>query len=74
MYHPTDEDHLKALKEQADRGADFGVLARDNSDAPTAGTGGDLGWIAKGQLDDDLTDAIFAAPIGKTSDGRDDAR
>ena len=36
--------------------------------APTAGTGGDIGWIAKGQLDDKLTDAIFATPIGKTSD------
>ena len=67
MYHPTDEDHLKALKDQADNGADFGVLARDNSNAPTAGSGGDLGWVAKGQLADDLTNAIFAAPIGKTS-------
>ena len=53
MYHPTEDDHLKALKDQADNGADFGVLARDNSVAPTAGTGGDLGWVAKGQLDDD---------------------
>jgi parvulin-like peptidyl-prolyl isomerase len=68
MYHPTDEDHMKALKTQADSGADFAVLARDNSVAPTAGTGGDLGWIAKGQLADDLTNAIFATPIGKTSE------
>ena len=36
--------------------------------APTASIGGDLGWIAKGQLDDKLTDAIFAAPIGKTTE------
>ncbi len=68
MYHPTDADHLKALKAQADGGADFGILARDTSVAPSAGTGGDLGWIAKGQLDDKLTAAIFATPIGKTSD------
>jgi parvulin-like peptidyl-prolyl isomerase len=27
-----------------------------------------MGWIAKGQLDDALTNAIFASPIGKTSD------
>ena len=39
---------------------------------PTAGTGGDIGWIAKGQLDDRLTDAIFATPVGKTSRGRHD--
>ncbi|MEO8438554.1 MAG: peptidylprolyl isomerase [Chloroflexota bacterium] len=68
MYRPTDEAHLKALKDQADKGADFAVLARDTSTAPSAGTGGDLGWIAKGQLDDKLTAAIFATPIGKTSD------
>ncbi len=29
--------------------------------------GGDLGWIAKGQLQKEMTDAIFAAPVGKTS-------
>ena len=59
---------MAALKTKADGGDDFAVLARDNSDGTTAGTGGDIGWIAKGQLDDKLTAAIFAAPIGKTSD------
>jgi parvulin-like peptidyl-prolyl isomerase len=69
MYHPTDLDRLKALKDQADtKAADFAALARDTSVAPSAGTGGDIGWIAKGQLDDKLTAAIFAAPIGKTSE------
>jgi parvulin-like peptidyl-prolyl isomerase len=68
MYHPTDEEHLKALKAAADSGKDFAVLARDNSEAPSSGIGGDLGWIAKGQLVDQLTNAIFATPIGKTSD------
>lgn len=68
MYRPTDLDRLTALKAQADKGDDFGVLARDNSVATTAGTGGDLGWVARGQLDDRLTTAIFATPIGQTSD------
>ena len=68
MYHPTDDEHMKALKTAADGGKDFGILARDNSEAPSAGLGGDLGWIAKGQLADQLTNAIFATPIGKTSD------
>ncbi len=40
MYHPTDEAHFQMLKQQADSGADFAILARDNSEAPTAGTGG----------------------------------
>jgi len=68
MYRPTDLDQLKAVKDQADKGADFAVLARDTSEAASAGAGGDLGWVARGQLDDQLTAAIFAAPIGKTSD------
>ena len=68
MYHPTDADHMKALKTEADGGKDFAILARDNSEAPSSGIGGDLGWIAKGQLADQLTAAIFATPIGKTSD------
>ena len=67
MYGPNDIDHLNALKDQSDKGADFAALARDNSEAPDAGTGGDLGWIAKGQLSQALADAIFAAPVGKTS-------
>ncbi len=68
MYKPTDLDHLKALKVKADAGADFAVLARDNSEAPTAGQGGDLGWIANGQLDERLTAGIFGATVGKTSE------
>ena len=68
MNKPPDTDAMAALKAKADGGDDFALLARDNSDGTTSGTGGDIGWIAKGQLDDKLTAAIFAAPIGKTSD------
>ena len=68
MYKPTDLDHLKALKVKADAGADFAVLARDNSEAPTAGQGGDLGWIANGQLDAMLTAGIFGTTVGTTSE------
>ena len=68
MYHPTDAEHMKELKTEADGGKDFAILARDNSEAPSAGLGGDLGYVAKGQLVDQLTNAIFSTPIGKTSD------
>ena len=68
MYHPTEADRLAKLKGEADSGSDFSILARDNSMAPTAGTGGDMGWITKGQLDDRLTNAIYATPVGKTSE------
>ena len=68
MYRPTDLDQLKALKARADNGGDFALLARDNSEAPTSGVGGDIGWVVKGQFDERLGAAIFAAPIGKTSE------
>ena len=67
MYRPPDVDWLTALKAKADGGADFATLARDNSEATTAGVGGDLGWIAKSQLDDRLTAGIFGATVGSTS-------
>jgi parvulin-like peptidyl-prolyl isomerase len=49
-------------------GADFAKLARENSDGSDATDGGDLGWVARYQLDQEREDAIFAAPIGKVSD------
>jgi parvulin-like peptidyl-prolyl isomerase len=69
MYHAPDLTEMEKLKSEADGGADFAQLARDYSEKQdSAGSGGDLGWIAKGQLDDRFIDAIFAAPVGKTSD------
>jgi parvulin-like peptidyl-prolyl isomerase len=67
MYFPPDLDRLNALKSEIDGGADFGELARDNSESQTAGAGGDFGWVAKGQLDPSLIDAIFAAELGETT-------
>ncbi len=67
MYFPPDIDRMNALKSQADAGADFADLARDNSESETAGAGGEAGWVARGQLDASLVDAIFAAGIGETS-------
>ena len=69
MYHPPDRAAMDKLKQQADSGADFAQLARDFSeDRTTSGSGGDIGWIARGQLDKRYVDAIYAAPIGKTGD------
>ncbi len=59
---------LAKVKQQVDGGADFADLARELSEGPEADQGGDLGWIAKGQLEQQLIDAIFAAQVGKTSD------
>jgi parvulin-like peptidyl-prolyl isomerase len=68
MYRPPDLDRLTAVKSKIDAGGDFAAAARDNSNAPDAGKGGDMGWVVKGELDKKLMDAIYATPIGKTSD------
>jgi parvulin-like peptidyl-prolyl isomerase len=68
MYLPPDIDRMNELKALADGGADFAGLARDNSEDDSAGAGGDIGWIARGQLESSLIDAIFATPIGEVSD------
>ncbi|HEV8280408.1 MAG TPA: peptidylprolyl isomerase [Candidatus Limnocylindrales bacterium] len=58
---------LAKIKTRVDSGADFATIARDVSEGAEAARGGELGWVAKGQLDKKLIDAIFATPIGKTS-------
>ena len=39
----------------------------DTKDTGSKAQGGDLGWIAKGQLDERLTAGIFGAKVGSTS-------
>ena len=69
MYGPPDLDEMTRLKTQATTaGTDFGQLVRDFSDGPKAGKGGDIGWVHQGQLDDRLTKAIFATPVGSLTD------
>ena len=64
MSHKPD---LAQIKSRVDAGADFGSIARDISEGQEASKGGTLGWIARGQLQKELIDAIFAAPVGTTS-------
>jgi parvulin-like peptidyl-prolyl isomerase len=58
---------LAKIKARIDGGDDFETIARSVSEGAEAPRGGDLGWVAKGQYDKQLIDAIFATPIGKTS-------
>jgi parvulin-like peptidyl-prolyl isomerase len=59
---------LARIKTQVDGGEDFATIARDVSEGPEASRGGDLGWVARGQLEAELGAAVFATPIGKTSE------
>ena len=69
LHYPTDAQWAAKLRAAIDGGKlTFAVAARDNSDAAEAADGGDLGWIGKGQLSEDIEKAIFAAPVGKVSE------
>jgi peptidyl-prolyl cis-trans isomerase SurA len=57
-----------ALAERARKGEDFATLAKQNSKGPSAGDGGDLGWLRRGTLDKAFEDAAFALEPGQVSD------
>jgi parvulin-like peptidyl-prolyl isomerase len=67
-HRPTDLDWAETLKTQLEGGADFAKLARENSESEDAADGGDLGFIAKGQLPELLDVRIFSTPIGEVSE------
>jgi parvulin-like peptidyl-prolyl isomerase len=68
MYFPPDIDQARKLKADLEGGAVFATVARDFSEGSEAKDGGDLGWIARYQLDKVLEDAVFATPVGKVSE------
>ena len=62
-------ERIATLREQASAaGADFAAIARERSEGDDAARGGEMGWIAKGQVEQALEEAIFAAPIGSVSE------
>jgi peptidyl-prolyl cis-trans isomerase C len=62
----TTEEAEKILARLAS-GEDMGKLAEKNSVTPDAENGGSMGWIEKGQLEEDIEDIIFSLPAGKRS-------
>ena len=55
------------LLEQMQRGAPFPLVARQFSQAPSAATGGDLGWIASTELDAQLQPVAAQLQQGQVS-------
>jgi peptidyl-prolyl cis-trans isomerase SurA len=55
---------VEAAAAEARGGADFAALARTRSQDPSAATGGDLGWMARGELE-----PLFEEPILRLKKG-----
>ncbi len=50
------------------RGKDFAQLAKQESNDPTAAKGGEVGWIAAGQMPAQIEKSIFSLSKGDVSD------
>jgi peptidyl-prolyl cis-trans isomerase SurA len=62
------EKKAKDLAARAKKGEKFPEMARDNSDAPTAQQGGDMGNWQKGQLRKEIEDMIWDKPRNFVTD------
>lgn len=66
LFAPDEESKVQALEaayslvEQLRQGAPFQAAAQQFSSAPTAATGGDMGWVALGDLDTLLAENVVS--------------
>jgi len=61
------EEEAKAILKKLKEGMDLGELAREHSIAPESDNGGEVGWVAIGDLEKDMETAIFSLPVGGVS-------
>jgi peptidyl-prolyl cis-trans isomerase C len=54
-----------ALKNQIEGGADFALVARDNSSCPSGKQGGALGEFGPGQMVREFDEVVFSGEVGK---------
>jgi peptidyl-prolyl cis-trans isomerase SurA len=60
-------NRAEAIYEELDGGEDFAEMAKRHSDAPSAESGGSLGTFQRGQMRDELEDAVAGLEPGQFS-------
>jgi parvulin-like peptidyl-prolyl isomerase len=58
---------MESLKGRVTTDASFRQVAKDTSEGEAAEDGGDIGWIAMGELEDQLDTAIYTTAVGALS-------
>ena len=59
---------METIQKKVRQGEDFGLLAKANSEGPTAQREGDLGYFSQGQMVKPFGDAAFALKVGEVSE------
>ncbi len=57
------EEECLALKESIEQGADFGDVAREKSQCPSGGRGGELGEFGQGQMVPEFDKVVFSGEL-----------
>lgn len=72
MFHErraSPEDRLKAVQDAlAAPGADFGTVARELSEGPEKDDGGEVGWLTRDQLTEELADDVYKLQVDQVSE------
>jgi len=63
----TKKKKAEEILEKAKKTKDFGSLAKQHSEAENASKGGDLGWIQKGMLGEQIESILFSMKAGGLS-------
>ncbi|MBD9416353.1 peptidyl-prolyl cis-trans isomerase [Pseudomonas sp. PDM16] len=61
----SSEAKCNELKTAILGGADFAVLAKENSTCPSSRDGGNLGTFGPGQMVREFDQVVFSAPVGE---------